>query len=142
MEECLAELRSASERLDREGFWWRPTWQDLREGQRPPETVEGGDPGEWRHGWQYWSSSVSNAHYRETTMLAVPPLVLPTSVHILEGMRALHWRTAQQHQSSPFHHICCSNDSSCHSRSRKESAQVARLPRWVVTGLLAHEVVG
>ena len=56
---------------------------------------------------------------------AVPPLVGPTSVHILEGMRALHWRTAQQHQSSPFSHICsarcCSNDSSCHSRSRKQS---------------------
>ena len=40
MQECLAELRSASERLDREGFWWRPTWQDLREEQRPPETAE------------------------------------------------------------------------------------------------------
>ena len=33
---------------------------------------------------------------------AVPPLAGPTSVHILVGTRALHWRTAQQHQSSPF----------------------------------------
>ena len=71
-----------------------------------------------------------------------------TSVHTLEGMRALHWRTAQQHQSSPFPHICsarcCLNDFSCHSRSRKQSAKVARPPwtRWVVTGLLAYEVVG
>ena len=69
MEECLAELRSASERLDRKGFWWRPTWHDLREGQRPPETPEISDPGEWRHGWQYWSSSVSDSHFRKEAML-------------------------------------------------------------------------
>ena len=29
-----------------------------------------GEPGEWQHGWQYWSSSVSDAHFRERTMLA------------------------------------------------------------------------
>ena len=45
VEECLAELRAASKKLDREGFWWRPTWQDLREGLRPPETAEVGDHG-------------------------------------------------------------------------------------------------
>ena len=57
VEECLAELRSASERLDREG-------------QRPPETAEVGDPGEWRHGWQYyWSSSVSHSFFRKEVML-------------------------------------------------------------------------
>ena len=41
-EECLAELRSASEKQDREGFWWRPTWQDLRGDSallRPPKKV-------------------------------------------------------------------------------------------------------
>ena len=69
VEECLAELRAASERLDREGFWWRPTWQDLREGQRPPESSEVGDPGEWRHGRQFWSSSVSDSFFRKEVML-------------------------------------------------------------------------
>ena len=68
VEDCLAELHSASERLDREVFWWRPTWQDLREGQRPPETAEVGDPGGWRHGWQYWSSSVSDSFFRKEVM--------------------------------------------------------------------------
>ena len=52
VEECLAELRSASERLDSEGFWWRP-----------------GDSGEWRHGWQFWSSSVSDSFFRKEVML-------------------------------------------------------------------------
>ena len=48
--ESLAELRMATNRLDREGFWWRPSWANLRfrEGRgrssdenvlRPVETV-------------------------------------------------------------------------------------------------------
>ena len=49
---CLAEVLDASTRLDREGFWWRPSWQELRDGKRPPENTTG-EPGEWQHGWQY-----------------------------------------------------------------------------------------
>ena len=30
VEECLGELRRATDRLDSEGFWWRPSWPDLR----------------------------------------------------------------------------------------------------------------
>ena len=37
-EGCLAELQAGA-RLDREGFWWRPTWQALRDGARPEEYV-------------------------------------------------------------------------------------------------------
>ena len=39
-----------------QGFQWRPSGVELRDGKRPPE---GGarDPGEWPHGWQYWASS-------------------------------------------------------------------------------------
>ena len=50
----------APPRLDREGFWWRPSWLELREGKRPPENTTG-EPGEWQHGWQYWASSVSDS---------------------------------------------------------------------------------
>ena len=64
------EVLDASTRLDREGFWWRPSWQELRDGKRPPENTTG-EPGEWQHGWQYWASSVSDSHFRKTTMLSV-----------------------------------------------------------------------
>ena len=42
---CLAELHNACGRLDREGFWWRPTWSELRHGKRPSESVSS-EPGE------------------------------------------------------------------------------------------------
>ena len=71
-EGCLAELHQAGARLDREGFWWRPTWQALRDGARPEENVVG-EPGEWQHGWQYWASSVSDSFYRKTSLLPVRP---------------------------------------------------------------------
>ena len=67
---CLVEVFDASTRLDREGFWWRPSWPELRDGKRPPENATG-EPGEWQHGWQYWASSVSDSHLRKTTMLSV-----------------------------------------------------------------------
>ena len=67
---CLEELRAAAAELDRQGFWWRPSWVELREGKRPPQN-DARDPGEWPHGWQYWASSVSDTHYRR--MLAGRP---------------------------------------------------------------------
>ena len=54
VEGCLGELKRATDRLDSEGFWWRPSWPDLRAGSRPATHVEG-ESGEWRHGWQHWS---------------------------------------------------------------------------------------
>ena len=69
VEECLGELRRATDRLDREGFWWRPSWSDLRAGSRP-ETHAEGEPGGWRHRWQYWSSSISDSYFRKGTMLS------------------------------------------------------------------------
>ena len=67
---CLAEVLDASTRLDREGFWRRPSWPELRDGKRPPENTTG-EPGEWQHGWQYWASSVSDSYLKKTTMLSV-----------------------------------------------------------------------
>ena len=68
-EESLAELKMATQQLDTEGFWWRPSWSELLEGRRPEEHT-GGEPGEWQRGWQYWSSSVTDSHYRKITMLS------------------------------------------------------------------------
>ena len=47
----------AEREQDREGFWWRPSWQAL--------------PGEWQHGWQFWASAVSDTHFRERSILSV-----------------------------------------------------------------------
>ena len=49
---CLGELQEVSRRLDREGFWWRPSWPELLHGKRPPQNTTG-EPGVWQHGWQY-----------------------------------------------------------------------------------------
>ena len=54
---CLAELRTATRLLERQGFVERPTWVDLVAGKRPPEK-EKAEPGEWNHGWQYFASSI------------------------------------------------------------------------------------
>ena len=54
-EGSLAEFKVATDRLDRQGFWWRPSWSELQEGRRP-ETHTDGEPGEWQRGWQYLPS--------------------------------------------------------------------------------------
>ena len=66
---CVAELREACVALDEKGFWWRPSWPQLREGKRPPQTCAR-DPGEWPHGWQYWASSVLDSCYRKVSFLS------------------------------------------------------------------------
>ena len=38
---CLGELQEASTRLDKEGFWWRPSWPELLHGKRPPQCKMG-----------------------------------------------------------------------------------------------------
>ena len=95
-EGCLAELHNACGRLDREGFWWRPTWSELRHGKRPPESVSS-EPGEWKHGWQFWASSVSDTHFRKNSVLSrctASPLevALKSQCRCRVGMRTHHSR--------------------------------------------------
>ena len=66
---CLQELHDASVLLDMQGFQWRPSWVELRDGKRPPEG-SARDPGEWPHGWQYWASSTLDSRFRKLSMLA------------------------------------------------------------------------
>ena len=49
--------------LDRQGFVGRPAWVELELGARPPPANV------WAHGWPYFASSVSEYHFRETTVL-------------------------------------------------------------------------
>ena len=71
-EESVAEFKMAIDSLDRYIFWWRPRWSELR-----PEAHTDGEPGEWQHGWQYGSFSVSESHFTKMTML---------SAQLLEGV--------------------------------------------------------
>ena len=69
LEACLLELHTASSTLDRQGFYWRPSWVDVHDGKRPPQwSVR--DPGEWPHGWQYSASSILDSRVRKLSMLA------------------------------------------------------------------------
>ena len=47
----------------------RPSWSELRRGKRPPTNLSK-EPGEWQHGWQYWTSSASDRTFRKSTMLS------------------------------------------------------------------------
>ena len=66
---CLGELQTTTQVLDRNGFISRPGWRALQGGARPPHQ-HGSEPGEWPHGWQYFASSASEHHFRETVVLA------------------------------------------------------------------------
>ena len=68
---CLQEAAAAATLLEQEGWEARPTWQELMDGaqpQQPGEDVER-EPGEWRHGWQYHSSSTREKHFRTRLLL-------------------------------------------------------------------------
>ena len=66
---CLGELQTTTQVLDRNGFVSRPGWRALQGGACPPHQ-QGSEPGEWPHGWQYFASSASEHHFRETVALA------------------------------------------------------------------------
>ena len=67
---CLGDLQAASRTLDRSGFVNRPIWEALQRGIRPQRPTAAIEPGEWQHGWQHYSSSSSEYHFRETVVLA------------------------------------------------------------------------
>ena len=71
---CVQEAAAAATLLDEEGWERRPSWQELKNGKQLPwsDGNEQWEPGEWRHGWQYHSSSTRETHYR--TRLLLPRL--------------------------------------------------------------------
>ena len=48
--------------------WDRPTWAAVAAGQRPPELTEA-EPGEWKHGWQYYASSARETYHQKHRVL-------------------------------------------------------------------------
>ena len=71
---CLQEAAAAATLLEQEGWETRPTWQELMRGAQPQQSGEDveREPGEWRHGWQYHSSSTRETYFR--THLLLPRL--------------------------------------------------------------------
>ena len=64
---CLAELLTATNRLDRQGFISRPSWGELIGGLRP-ESRQDNEPGEFQHGWQYQASTCVENFFRTSTI--------------------------------------------------------------------------
>ena len=61
--ECLREVLRGARLLKREGFQ-HPSWIAVAEGERPPQPdPKELDPGEWRHGWQYFASTAREEHH-------------------------------------------------------------------------------
>jgi len=50
--------------------WSRPSWSAVAAGERPPEPTEA-EPGEWKHGWQYYASSTRETYHQKHRVL--PP---------------------------------------------------------------------
>ena len=69
--ELAPQIVGAARSIERAGplrVRWASIMEELRQGARPgPNEAE---PGEWPHGWQYFASSASEHHFRETVVLA------------------------------------------------------------------------
>ena len=84
-----------------------------------------GKPGEWRHGWQSWSSSVPDSHFQEGGHVARSDSCSPrlTCGLTLGSTPAQLWRTVPRPQSTPYRRTCpgssCLRGCSCHCKSRK-----------------------
>ena len=129
---CLVGVLDASTRLDREGFWWRPSWPELHDGKRPPENTTG-EPGEWQHGWQYWASSVSVSYFRKTTMLSVRSAASRAHLRSHSGLNAgaaLTFAPTAAEYVIPTHIIpgyCCLGGSNSRSLWTRRCVLVATL---------------
>ena len=67
---CLAEARDARARLEAEGMESVPTWEEAAAGARPECSTElVKEPGEWPHGWQYYSCRASDTSFLQHAFL-------------------------------------------------------------------------
>ncbi len=73
---CLREVLRAARELRAEN-WETPPYTELAEGLRPAQPAPGEtDPGEWRHGWQYFASRAREEYYLQHEILpnSSPPV--------------------------------------------------------------------
>eukprot|EP00973_Karenia_brevis_P014023 1905086-Karenia_brevis.AAC.1 len=99
---CMAYAEAAGRKCTAEGFNFRPTWRELRDGLRPPQPEsEEVSLGEWAHGWQYHAS---NALETAELKMLLSSFALPNRrsnaraagkarVHSCKGPFAASWLT-------------------------------------------------
>ena len=66
--ECLRAVTEAQVTLDNAGFVM-PAWDSVWNGARP-EPVTESEPGEWRHGWQYFAAAQLEKTYRASAVMS------------------------------------------------------------------------
>ena len=54
--ECVTAAVEAQRRVKAAGYDQCPEWRAVWDGQRPEQTTEA-EPGEWKHGWQYFAAT-------------------------------------------------------------------------------------
>ena len=104
---CVAELREACVALDKKGFWWRPSWPQLREGKDHHKhaheiLVSGLTVGSTGH---LPSSTLVIGRCHFCQLISCLPSSSPAT------MQGWHWRTPPLLVSSPYFHtfsVCCS----------------------------------
>ena len=66
----LQQVASCADVLSAEGFTFLPFWDDILGGARPPpfDPQEPPEPGEWRHGWQFYAASARDNFFRTRTL--------------------------------------------------------------------------
>ena len=72
---CLRHAEDAGQTCEAAGFSWRPSWDALANGHRPPQPEPNElELGEWAHGWQYHASSAleQTSYERLRQDLALP----------------------------------------------------------------------
>ena len=125
---CLFDLQVTSQRLDNEGFWWRPSWTASRDGKRPPVNTSG-EPSEWPHGWQCWASSISDTFCWKNFPVSIQLQIGHTSDHIQDAMRWSPSPMRPRPRSARSRHTfsaCCSwSDCNCHCQSQRRHVKGA-----------------
>ena len=66
--ECLRAVTEAQVTLDNAGFVM-PAWDSVWNGARPEQVTES-EPGEWRHGWQYFAAAQLEKTYRASAVMS------------------------------------------------------------------------
>ena len=96
----LVAVRNSGFHLDGRGFADRPSWRQLFEGHRPQNVpFDGREPGEWSHGWQFYSSEPLEQHEHFALLsdldsaAAVRPPAGPARLRSCSGRGASVWLT-------------------------------------------------
>ena len=65
---AVAQALEAEQQVRDAGYRECPSWDELWAGKRPEQVTET-EPGEWKHGWQYFAASRFDNQHRESAVL-------------------------------------------------------------------------